>query len=169
MFPAKYDRRHDVSVALTYDHSSKWTFGTVFVYATGNRATLPLSWYLIEGKMVPEYGERGSYRMAPYHRLDVSVTYTPDRHRIIARQKRRWEKRSERKIIDRSGQEMPSRWYRNIESNWVLSVYNVYNRRNPYFIFFENSGDVFSGSLDVKAKQVSLFPFLPSITWNFKF
>ncbi|MBI3501979.1 MAG: TonB-dependent receptor [Bacteroidetes bacterium] len=176
-FPAKYDRRHDASVALTYDYSSLWTFGTVFVYATGNTATLPVSWYMIEGQMVPEYGERNSYRMKPYHRLDVSITYTPDRHRIIARQKRRWESRMQKKNIDITGKDpdgkigagMPSKWYRNIESSWVLSVYNVYNRYNPYFIYFENTGSIYDGTLDVKAKQVSLFPVLPSITWNFKF
>jgi hypothetical protein len=38
IFPAKYDRRHDLSVALTYDYRERWTFGTVFVFATGNTA-----------------------------------------------------------------------------------------------------------------------------------
>lgn len=168
-FPAKYDRRHDVSVALTYDYNSLFTFGTVFVFATGNTATLPQSWYLIESNLVPEYGERNSYRMKPYHRLDISITYTPDRHKVIARQQHRWEKRMKKKNIDITGKEMPSRWYRNIESSWALSVYNVYNRYNPYFIYFENNGSVYEGTLDMKAKQVSLFPILPSITWNFKF
>lgn len=168
-FPAKYDRRHDVSLALIYDLNSKWSFGSVFVFATGNTATLPVSWYFIEGGMVPEYGERNAYRMAPYHRLDLSVTYTPDRIKKIARQKQRWEKRMTKKGIDIEGKEFPYRWYRNIESSWNLSVYNVYNRYNPYFIYFENEGNIYDGTLNVKAKQVSLFPVLPSITWNFKF
>jgi hypothetical protein len=48
-------------------------------------------------------------------------------------------------------------------------VYNVYNRRNPYFIYFDNEGSVAEGNITVKAKQVSLFPILPSVTWNFHF
>ena len=56
-----------------------------------------------------------------------------------------------------------------IESNWVFAVYNVYNRRNPYFLYFSNEGNIFEGDLEIKAKQVSLFPIIPSITWNFKF
>ena len=168
-FPAKYDRRHDVSVALTYERNSHWTFGSVFVFATGNTATLPVSWYFIEGQMIPEYGDRNSYRFVPYHRLDVSITYTPDRKDAIARQHNRWEKRMAKKKIDITGKDMPDKWYRNIQSTWVFSVYNVYNRHNPYFIYFDNTGTIFDGTLNITAKQVSLFPILPSVTWNFKF
>jgi hypothetical protein len=54
-------------------------------------------------------------------------------------------------------------------SDITISVYNLYNRRNPYFIYFDVEGDIASGNLNLQAKQVSLFPILPSITWNFKF
>lgn len=168
-FFAKYDRRNDISVALVYNFSHRWTFSSVFVFATGHKATLPVSWYFIEGAMVPEYGDRNAYQMAPYHRLDLSATYTPDRKNSRARQIKRWEKRMQKKNIDISNKEMPNRWHRNIESSWNFSVYNAYNRRNPYFIFFEDSGNLYEGTLNVIAKQVSLFPILPSITWNFKF
>ena len=55
------------------------------------------------------------------------------------------------------------------KSSWVFSVYNVYNRHNPYFVYFDVEGDILSGDLQVKAKQVSLFPIIPSITYNFNF
>jgi hypothetical protein len=119
--------------------------------------------------MIPEYGDRNSYRFVPYHRLDVSITYTPDRKDAIARQHNRWEKRMAKKKIDITGKDMPDKWYRNIQSTWVFSVYNVYNRHNPYFIYFDNTGTIFDGTLNITAKQVSLFPILPSVTWNFKF
>jgi len=45
----------------------------------------------------------------------------------------------------------------------------LYIRRNPYFISFENTGDILSGTFQTQAKQVSLFPILPSVTWNFEF
>jgi len=54
-------------------------------------------------------------------------------------------------------------------SDITISVYNLYNRRNPYFIYFSAEGNIASGDLNLQAKQVSLFPILPSITWNFKF
>ena len=54
-------------------------------------------------------------------------------------------------------------------SSWNISVYNLYNRANPYFIFFDFSGDPLQGTAEFGASQVSLFPILPSVTWNFKF
>lgn len=137
-FYAKYDRRHDGSLVLTYDLNKQWTFATIFVYGTGNAITLPVARYIFEGNIVNEYGERNSFRMAPYHRLDIAATY----------------------------QCKPRKHY---QSSWNFSVYNVYNRHNPYFIYFNNEGDVQSGNLVITAKQVSLFPILPSVTWNFKF
>ncbi|MBI3511601.1 MAG: TonB-dependent receptor [Bacteroidetes bacterium] len=142
-FYARYDRRHDVSLVLIYNLNDHWTFGSVFVYGTGNAITLPIQRYIIEGNIVSDYGPRNGYRMIPYHRLDISITYT-------CRPKKLFKK-------------IP------YENNWNFSVYNVYNRHNPYFIFFDNEGSVADGTLKVTAKQVSLFPILPSITWNFKF
>ncbi|HQW93687.1 MAG TPA: hypothetical protein PKY28_11335, partial [Ferruginibacter sp.] len=55
------------------------------------------------------------------------------------------------------------------KSEWVFSVYNAYNRRNPYFIYFDQTGSPFNGTLEIQAKQVSLFPVIPAITWNVKF
>jgi hypothetical protein len=45
----------------------------------------------------------------------------------------------------------------------------VYSRLNPYFIYFDQDGSVVNGDLKVEARQVSLFPVIPAVTWNFKF
>jgi hypothetical protein len=58
--------------------------------------------------------------------------------------------------------------FKRFEHSLNFSIFNVYNRQNPYFIYFDNSGSVQQGNLTIQAKQVSLFPILPSITWNFK-
>lgn len=138
-FFAKYDRRHDVSVVVSYELSKRWTLGAVFVYGTGNSLTLPSQRYIFStGQVYYEYGERNSYRMPSYHRLDVSATYL--------RKKRK-----------------------KFESSYTFAIFNVYNRANPYFIYFDSEGSVTDGSLQLQAKQVSLFPILPSITYNFKF
>ena len=169
VFPAKYDRRHDLSVVLSYDLSKRWTFSTIFVYATGNAATLPVARYVIEGWVVNEYGERNSYRMKPYSRLDLSATYTPDMQKRIARKKKRLEKKYRKEGKDISKISIPKKMFRDYETNWNFSVFNVYNRMNPYYIYFDSEGSIYNGTLQVKAYQVSLFPILPSVTWNFKF
>ena len=58
------------------------------------------------------------------------------------------------------------------ETGLNFSVYNVYNRKNPFFVFFETNTNYVEGEsfdMTTKAYQMSLFPILPSITWNFKF
>jgi hypothetical protein len=145
VFPSKYDRRHDISVVLDWKISAKWRLSGAFVYATGNSLTLPVQRYLFEGRITDVYGSRNGYRMAPYHRADISATLTPDKKR----------NQNETKT-DRV-------------STWNFGVYNAYNRMNPYFIYFSNEGDLNSGTLDLKANQVSLFPIIPSVTWNFNF
>lgn len=137
-FVAKYDRRHDLSIVLIYDLNDRWKFATTFVYGTGQATTLPIGRYFVEGQIVNQYGERNSYRMEPYHRLDLSVTY-------VFKLKRKFY------------------------SDLAFSVYNVYNRQNPYFIYYDVDGSTASNDLTVSAKQASLFPVLPSITWNFKY
>ncbi len=139
-FPAKYDRRHDVSIVAMYEINKQLNVSAIWVYATGNTATLPVSRYIIGGNIINEYGPRNSYRMPAYHRLDFSVNWTP-----IPKKNKRFE------------------------SVWNFSVYNIYNRRNPYYIYFETKGNIMDGYMEIKAKQVSLFPILPSITYNFKF
>jgi hypothetical protein len=51
------------------------------------------------------------------------------------------------------------------ERAWVVSAYNVYNRQNPFFIYrtydYVKDKPVF--------KQVSLFPIIPSVSYQFKF
>jgi hypothetical protein len=139
VFDAKFDRRHDLSVVLDYTINEKWRLGGVFVYATGNAISLPIQRYMLEGLITDLYGERNGFRMSDYHRADISATYTPEQKR------------------------------ENLESSWVFSIYNLYNRANPYFLFFDTEGSLTDGSLQVNAKQISLFPILPSFTWNFKF
>lgn len=139
-YPAKYDRRHDLSIVGMYEASARWKWSAVFVYATGNTVTLPERFYLTETVLAQQFSSINQYRLAPYHRADISATYTP--------------RRQENKKY---------------KTSWVFSVYNVYSRMNPFFIYFDQEGSAFDNSLRIKAKQVSLFPIIPSVTWNFRF
>ncbi|MCW3102816.1 MAG: TonB-dependent receptor [Bacteroidetes bacterium] len=168
-FYAKYDRRHDASLVLCYDLSKKFNFAAIWVYGTGNAITIPTSYYVIDGNITYDYSERNAYRMPAYHRLDLSVTYNPDRTKHLERKKQRLMAKYQRQGKDTTSIEVPKRWVKHYESSWNLSIFNVYNRHNPYIIYFANEGSVTTGDLKIKAKQVYLFPILPSITWNFKF
>lgn len=152
-YPAKFDRRHDFSIVLTYVLNPQFTFGGAFVYASGNAITLPLERYFYDGFILEEFGPRNSFRMEPYHRADFSLTFYPKKTRM--------------KKDRQTGEKVAVQ--RKFFSSWALSVYNLYNRQNPYFIYFGNEGQIAEGTLKIQAYQVSLFPILPSITWNFRF
>lgn len=139
-FPAKYDRRNDVSVVAMYALNSKWKLSATFVYGTGNAVTLPQRFYIIDGSLTQEYSRINQYRLPAYHRLDVAAVLTPKKNAT-----------------------------RKLKSEWVFSIYNAYNRKNPYFVYFGQEGSAAAGTLKIQAKQVSIFPIIPSVTWNFKF
>ncbi len=78
-YPYKYDRRHDISIVNLYKISNKADIGVTWVYGTGNAISLPLqSYQVVTGTSsyfndVQYYGSRNNYRMAAYHRLDLSI------------------------------------------------------------------------------------------------
>ena len=139
-YPAKYDRRNDMSIVAIYELNKKWRLSASFVYGSGNAATLPQRFYIVGGILTQEYSRINEYRLPSYHRLDFAAILTP-------------KKNIKRKI----------------KTEWVFSVYNAYNRKNPYFIYFDQTGNPFNGTLQIQAKQVSLFPVIPAITWNVRF
>ncbi|WP_205502008.1 TonB-dependent receptor [Rufibacter psychrotolerans] len=143
-FPTRFDRRHDLSVVAIQEVSKRINATATFVYGTGNAYSLPVQRFIfqdVEGEdytVIPVYPERNSFRLAAYHRLDLSLVY---------------------KLRPRRG-----------SSDLTFSVYNAYNRRNPYFVFFETVRDEATDQITgFVAKQVSLFPVIPSVTYNFKF
>lgn len=138
IYPAKYDRRHEVSLVLMRKFGEKWSGSTVFIYVSGNAFTMPLGRYVIQGNIVNQYGDVNSFRMPPYHRMDIAMT---------------------RKIETR----------KNWSSELTFSVYNLYNRANAYFIYFEAGGNIEKYSMRVRPVTVSLFPVIPSVSWSFKF
>jgi len=54
-------------------------------------------------------------------------------------------------------------------SSLNISVLNVYNRQNPFFVYPEVTGDISRFTMRVAAKEVSIFPILPSVSWEFSF
>lgn len=138
-FPSRYDRRHDLSIVGNYTINDKWKISSVFVYGTGNAISVPERFYFVGGILSQQFSSINAYRMNAYHRVDFAATYTPKPKKV-----------------------------RKYSTNWVFSLYNAYSRANPYFLYFNQEGSAAAGTLKVSAKQVSLFPVLPSVTWNIK-
>ncbi|HYG53500.1 MAG TPA: carboxypeptidase-like regulatory domain-containing protein [Flavobacteriales bacterium] len=147
-FYAKYDRRHDASIVVMYQLNDHISLSATWVFGTGNAVTLPKAEYMAlphgisqtvgsgynYSYYVSDYGEKNSFRMAPYHRGDVGVQFT--------------KKKTNRERI------------------FEFSVYNVYNRKNPFYYYIGQSEKNPNKRV---LKQVSLFPIIPSVSWTVKF
>ncbi len=136
-YPAPYDKPHDVSIVFNYEHSPKWTLSANWVFSNGVPATFPSARYEIMGNILPLYTSRNSFRYPNYHRLDIAVSYRPR-----ALKAKKWQ------------------------SEWNLSIYNVYNRKNAWAINFVQDEE--NPSITY-AEKTYLFSIIPSITYNFKF
>lgn len=155
-FAPRHDTRHNVSVVALWD-AYRWQkrgknksiqITATFVYTSGYPAWLPggrASFTDFPGAqpefVVPVYGPRNTFRYPYYTRSDFGIVY-------------KWKRRNGR------------------ENDLTLSVYNATDRRNPYFITLAvetQSTPLGEVPFQLKAQQVSLFPILPSLTWNFKF
>lgn len=133
LYPFKYDRRHDMSIVLTYDVSDNISFSANWVFGSGQALSLPEYQYIVNSSTgssitVGQAEHKNSYRMPNYHRLDCGMTF---------KKEKKWGERT-----------------------WNFGFYNAYNRLNPFFVYINYLG---------KINQVSLFPIIPSISYNFKF
>lgn len=138
-FPAVQDRPHDISIVANYKINDRWDLGAIWVYGSGRAFTPLRSFYLIDGGLNARFGPRNSARLDDYHRLDLSATYTPRR-----KANKRWQ------------------------SSWTLSFYNTYNRLNPFFVNYGIEGSLGEESFELSAEKITIFPIIPSITYNFK-
>jgi len=151
-FYARYDRRHDVSVVGIYELNKGITLSATWVYGTGNALSIPIAtypaWQHVPGeslfnswyRTVGEYGEKNSFRMAPYHRLDFGIQF----HKKADKYERIWE----------------------FSAYNVYNRHNPFFYFPEYYEEWTTEGEVISKN---KLKQVSLFPFIPSASWSIKF
>lgn len=141
----RYDRTHDLSLLLSYQFNKKWSGNFVFVYGTGNATTLPDARYAYRFGVDPNTGEPKFVFVDKYDK--INSFRLPAYHRMDI---------SATYIVKQTNK---------FESSWNFSIYNVYNRANPYFIYF--LPDIEKN--EIKAYMVYLFPIVPSIQWNFRF
>ncbi len=159
-FPAKYDRRHDIKLNLSYKLNEKFDFSAAWTYSSGNNMTIALEEYPTipvneiqdpihfgyyssyynwdnpsASNWIEKYGNRNNYRMPATHHLDLSINY--------------YRKKSSK----------------GRQASWNLTIYNVYNQACPFIVYPGFNDDKGKYVL----KQISLLPMLPSLTYTYKF
>ena len=148
-FPAKYDRIHDISITLQYKPSDGFDCGVTWVFATGNTATLAMQEF--EGMADDGYQQSGE--AYSYGFVDSRNNFRmPLYHRMdVSVNFHKQKKHGVR--------------------TWNVSVYNLYNRENPYLVY--RSGADSWGALGYTShrvlKQLSIFPIIPSVSYIYKF
>lgn len=143
-FPTRYDRRHDLSVVVLHELSKRISLTGAFVYGTGNAYSLPVARFAFQDVQGKSATVVPVYSDRNSFRLDAF--HRLDLGLVL-------------KLKPKRG-----------EADLTFNAYNAYNRRNPYFVYFEQVKDEDDNeTLGFRAKQVSLFPVIPSVTYNFKF
>ncbi len=135
-YPYTYDRRHDLSLVVNHKFNDRWTAGMVWVYGTGRATTLPTT----------------RYAGSPFEQFFGTVEYVSSRNNFREPAYHRMDL-----SVTRS---KDTKWGK---SQWVFSLYNAYNRINPFLLQFEQTP---SGR---KLFAYSLFPVIPSVSYGFSF
>ncbi len=142
VFPAKYDRRHDLSITVQHKFSDRFDLSGTWVFSSGNCGTLGTQIY--EG-FPDEWGnastinalERNNFRLGNYHRLDVGMNFHKQKKHGLR--------------------------------TWNLSVYNAYNHNNPFIVYTRYNWDEATQQEKKVLMQASLFPIIPSVSYSYKF
>ena len=137
-YNARQDRTHDLTLVGMYDINPKLTVSGTFVIHTGNAVSFPTGYYYI--------GNQGPYTSYSGRNQERMPLY----HRLDLGIT--WKKKSTEKY----------------ESSFNFSLYNAYGHQNAFIILFENNYNYNGELTKTVAKKISLFRFVPSVTWNFK-
>lgn len=143
-FP-RYDRRHDIKLTLAYELSESWEIGASWVYATGQAYTMPEGAYVFI-----EQRSDGSYIYEKYNYSGRNEHRLPAFHKLDLNIMHKFE------------------WF-GLPFQFTISIYNAYNRKNPFawYIDYEYNPETMES---VKVlKQMTLFPFIPTIGLSFRF
>jgi len=136
-YPSRFDRLHNLYIVAQYRLNKKWDLAANFVFSSGTPTTFYTGQYSIQGYTIPDAGNN-----------DRNNVRNPNYHRLD--------------LSATYTKKKKGKW----ESNWVFSVYNAYNRRNPFSIYFENN---YQNTGINQAIQFSVIgSIVPAISYNFK-
>jgi hypothetical protein len=141
-FP-RYDRRHDISVVAIYKPRPRITLSGTWVYGTGNALSLPTSTFTLINHQVGQY------------------SYSPEG--------KDYGQKNSFRAAPYHRFDIGIQFHRKLnkgERTWEFSVYNAYNRANPFFYDISTNYDPKTQTETNVLKQYSLFPIIPSFTWR---
>jgi len=168
-FAFNYDRRHNLKLVGQYNFTDEISLNAVFMFGSAYPISLPIikqnyvdiiegsdfsggsSWPILVDENVNNvsnytfdnityvFDEINAYRMPAYHRLDLSLSMSKEM------------KRGTR--------------------TWSFNIYNVYNQKNPYYLMLGYDDVYYDGKLitELVLYKITLFPFIPSFSYSFKF
>ncbi len=139
-FPYKYDRRHDISIVINRELSKRFNCGITWVYGTGYAYNLGVSKY-----QPVDYDQNSLFNTSGRFIVDNNVR---NNFRLPAYHRMDLNINYVKKI----------RWGEQIIS---LSIYNVYNKQNPYAFYVDSKNN--------KVRQISLYPIIPTLSYELKF
>lgn len=142
-FPFAYDKRHVLSVVSTYELTPRWTLSANFVFNSGGAYTLPAGRVSVAGD---------------------GTLYDGTYYDFTSRNNARFRAYN-RLDINAIYHKTRHLFHKAYESEWVFGAYNVYSRLNPYFVYLTTD----PATKRPEARQVSLLPIIPSVSYNFKF
>lgn len=143
-FKPRYDRRHDISLVVMHKLNNVFSFSFNWTYGSGAYTTLPVGRYVFQN-------ESGTSA-----RSVVPIYESRNNYQLQA---------VHRLDISFVAILKSKKNYQDI----TFSLYNVYSRRNPFYMQFKEVTDKEGYITSFLPKVVSLFPVLPGITYNFKF
>ena len=147
-YPTRYDQTHNFKVTGSYKLNSRVQLSGNFVYLTGTPVTYPSSKYIVQGFVIPHIADRTrhQFRIPDYHRLDFSATING--------------KKFKKNGVKRKN-----------NSSLVVSIYNIYGRRNPFSVYFsQGDSNLTDNFVPGEVTRLAIIgSFVPSITYNFKF
>ena len=142
-FPFNFDRRHVMVAVLQYQLPRNWTVSANFTYRTGEAIDLAVGRFFIYGINF------GDPQIVPQYAAQNSFRM-PAYHRLDAGFIKRFTSK------------------KRLQSELAVSFYNLYSRRNAFFIYYEDVKDKENSTVTYRARQASLFPIIPSVSYNFK-
>lgn len=147
-YPRRFDQRHNIKIVGFYQINERYKASLTLTALSGTPTTNPDSRYYLQGYVFSDNAGnlRNEVRIPWYHRLDFSIT----------------KQLKEGKLFG-------GRYDRHL----AFGAYNVYNRRNPFSIYFAQPTDenfAPGQPIPTQAKKVSIIgSIIPFISYNFKF
>ncbi len=140
-FPYKYDRRHDFSILINHKFNNRIDAGVTWDFSSGNLFTSITDVY-------DSYIVIGDNKYVQYFNSRNNYRL-PSYHRLD---------------LGVNFHKQKKLFYR----TWSLSIYNAYNNKNVFFVYYGN--DDIHGRKDLTVlRKYTLFPILPSVTYSLKF